>query len=785
MELIIVLKLEIKMMDSSNRGTGVEKELLELSNKLETIRNVLEDAEKRGVNDQRIKCWLKKLEATTYEMDDILDEWNYSLLKHKTEIRHAAPSSHLHVYVSIIFVTSLPAINLTPTPWREQSTHLIGLKKVHGVDIYRKKNQVVSKLMLRDADSQILELLTAWEQKLEAFVLGKKFLLVLDDVWTEDESKWKDLKICLQCGAAEKSEEECGKFEYFGKKIANKCKGLPLVGIVLGRLLRFKDLEGWKDVENNYRIHAATLKEEWITLGYLCSISGSGDVELKGTDCLNDLAMRSLFQDVEIKIPRDIGNLVQLRKLDLSRNRELKELPDSICKLVELRTLSIANCSLEEIPPEIGKLVQLRQLDLSLNRKIQELPESICSLVELQIMKIAGTTINCLPEALGCWRRTIKDIPSKLEELKICFMSRMNEIEALIPRLKLKQLTIVGYGGSRLPHWMSSSLNFIKQIDLCYLSEVSSLPAMGKLPLLESMHILLLVGHEFLGIESSSDDVVAFPKLNKQYFNGCEKWEDITEEEEESTAISIMPYLTELTIYGCVSLKKLPHRLLHKASSSLRWLYIYDSTELIKTYGEDKEDINELLLKLKSAAVDCKRGPSRSQQLIRLSTQKLNLVARLTQMQDKLPHSSDWIQTAVDPHQFRTSQHFNEYNLQTRNFVEEDYEGVTHKGGVNGGKNQNKRKRVVDKKPDIIKGQWNPEEDGRLAVYSDNKEVILFYSLNDVKVSQRKRLRTAAELMELKKLANGGGFKDDNLVVKQPNEIEASTTRASICLLLI
>ncbi|KAL1538560.1 hypothetical protein AAHA92_27290 [Salvia divinorum] len=72
----------------------------------------------------------------------------------------------------------------------------------------------------------------------------------------------------------------------------------------------------------------------------------------------------------------------------------------------------------------------------------------------------------------------------------------------------------------------------------------------------------------------------------------------------------------------------------------------------------------------------------------------------------------------------------------------------------------------------------------RLAAYSepvliegleDNREDIFVYSPNDVKVYQRKRLRTAVELMELRKLANGGGLKDDHLVVKQPNEIESKT----------
>ncbi|KAL1538549.1 putative disease resistance protein RGA4 [Salvia divinorum] len=1009
-----------------NLVRGVEKELPELSDKLETIRNVLDDAEKRGVNDRNIKRWLKKLEATAYEMDDILDEWNYSLLKHKMEasaepkkkvccsfipssclcfkkvsVRRETAKKIEHVKVKVDqilkekdefnFIISLPANNPTHTPWREQSTHLIDLKKVHGMDIYRKKNDIVSKLMLNDADAQILSIVGAgglgkttlaklvyndnqvedcfqlriWIcvshpfdvvgvargivdsvgietippntnqlalvlKKVEASVSGKKFLLVLDDVWTEDESQWKDLKISLQCGAAGskilvttrnervakmmgtsdddmyrpnhlneeecwsllrdtslpgKSEEECGKFECFGRKIASKCKGLPLAAVVLGRLLLFKDLEGWKHVVNSeiwqmekvevelfphlvlsynelsptlkrcfsycafypkdHLIRAETLIGQWMAQGYLCSVSGNDEVELKGRECLNNLAMRSLFQDVEVnesgdqiewckmhdivhdfalflrknddterscqicdslmvsqvqeyrslswdytvpddererfcqvcdclkslrvlkvkgfdgpppvgmetlihlrwlefsgmelskdglkiicrlyflqtlllsycsitEIPREIGNLVQLRQLELSGNIEVKELPESIYKLVELRTLSVTRCSLEEIRPEIGnlvqlrrldlswnrelkelpesiyslvelrslslghcslneirggigKLVQLRQLDLTYNMELQELPESICSLVELQILKIKGTNINCLPQALGelsnlrklelCRFRVgshynklgflsklygfltgslvlevycssmsemvelvedareaqLKVLLQKLKEIEISFMGTMNEteqsssspssmwmevVEALVPHHKLNRLEIMGYGGSRLPHWMSSPLNFIKEIDLCNLGEVSSLPAMGKLPLLERIHIrnvkqLKLVGHEFLGIESSSDDdVVAFPKLKQLTINEChkwEEWEDITEEEEESTAISIMPYLTELTIRGCESLKKLPHRLLHKASSSLRYLYIYGSTELLKTYRDDNE----------------------------------------------------------------------------------------------------------------------------------------------------------------------------------------------------
>ncbi|KAL1538213.1 putative disease resistance protein RGA1 [Salvia divinorum] len=949
-----------------NLVRGVDEELLDLSDKLKTIKNVLDDAENRGVKESGVKGWLKKLENTAYEMDDILDEWNYELLKRETEASAKSkqkigcsfipPPCLCFKKVSIgvrrdtgIKIENVKAkldqifqekdvYKFDPNSQprtdfvKPQSISMID-KKVYGSAIQMKKNEIVSKLMLDAANIQILSIvgtgglgkttlaqlifndpqfgedwLKIWVcvsdpfveavvardivnsvgektippdanqlelalQKLRESVSGKKFLLVLDDVWTEDRGKWEPLKINLDCGApgskilvttrnervakmmgaldsdifypkelnleecwsllrdsSGKSEEECGNFKDVGMKIASKCKGLPLAAVVLGRLLWFKNLDGWKHVERSeiweldneelklfthlvlsynelspalkrcfsycavypkdHRIHAETLIEEWMAQGYLPYARGNGAVELKGREYLENVAMRCLFQDIEksesgehiewckmhdivhdfaqflrkdddkgrgcqvcdpslvshvqkyrslswdkgrgchacdclksvrvlriksksappvgmeklihlrrldfsnialskdgleiicrlyflqslllskcdlTEIPREIGNLVHLRRLDLSWNRELKELPESMYSLVELRSLSLAFCSLKEIQKEIGILVQLRELDLSCNFGLEELPESICSLVELQILKIEGTDINCLPEALGelsnlrrlelcefkvgsqynklgflkklyrpligsldleiyysssmsemvelvedARQEQVKTLLQNLETLRISFKGTMDErersslssssssmwmevVEALVPHYKLNKLVIRGYEGSRLPHLMSSPLNFIKHILLDTLSEVSSLPAMWKLPFLERLRILemeqlKLVGREFLGIESSC--VVAFPTLKELKFHSCykwEEWEDITEEEEESAAISIMPCLILLAIHSCSSLKKLPHRLLRKASSSLRSLNIGDSTELVKTYGEDKE----------------------------------------------------------------------------------------------------------------------------------------------------------------------------------------------------
>ncbi|XP_027156683.1 putative disease resistance protein RGA3 [Coffea eugenioides] len=124
---------------------------------------------------------------------------------------------------------------------------------------------------------------------------GMRFLLVLDDIWTEDDSKWKPFQYSLKDGApgsvilvttrshkvatvvgstdthdlgmishsdcwlimqkmalAGKSGDLCKKVERIGQKIAEKCKGLPLAAKTMGSLLRFKDtVQQWQNVLNS------------------------------------------------------------------------------------------------------------------------------------------------------------------------------------------------------------------------------------------------------------------------------------------------------------------------------------------------------------------------------------------------------------------------------------------------------------------------------------------------------------------------------------------------------
>jgi len=149
---------------------------------------------------------------------------------------------------------------------------------------------------LKGSASDLIELQTLLEN-IQPLIRGKKFLLVLDDVWNEDSTKWEQLKDSLKCGLPgsrilvttrkknvassmgsspidilelgllsidecwslfsqlayfEKNSRERENLEDIGREIAAKCKGLPLAAKSLGSLLRFKrSIAEWESVLNN------------------------------------------------------------------------------------------------------------------------------------------------------------------------------------------------------------------------------------------------------------------------------------------------------------------------------------------------------------------------------------------------------------------------------------------------------------------------------------------------------------------------------------------------------
>ncbi|XP_050283256.1 putative disease resistance protein At3g14460 [Quercus robur] len=146
---------------------------------------------------------------------------------------------------------------------------------------------ILEEITLSNCDIHSLNLL---QIRIRESLKGKKFLLVLDDVWNEEYIAWDKLVTMLRCGAKEikiiittrsenvattvqpisihhlmqLSDEECWLLfakhafknvelnsdkELIGRKIVCKCKGLPLAAKALGGMLQSKqDLGEWNHI---------------------------------------------------------------------------------------------------------------------------------------------------------------------------------------------------------------------------------------------------------------------------------------------------------------------------------------------------------------------------------------------------------------------------------------------------------------------------------------------------------------------------------------------------------
>ncbi|XP_056172988.1 disease resistance protein RPV1-like isoform X2 [Syzygium oleosum] len=109
-------------------------------------------------------------------------------------------------------------------------------------------------------------------------------------------------------------------------------------------------------------------------------------VEMDGMNALRDL----LIDGTSIReLPESIGRLVRLQILSATNCSSLVRVPGSVCELKSLSVLALDNAKILELPESIGDLEELRCLSLRDCRELGKLPESIGkledSLVELDI----------------------------------------------------------------------------------------------------------------------------------------------------------------------------------------------------------------------------------------------------------------------------------------------------------------------------------------------------------------------------------------------------------------
>ncbi|MQM20927.1 hypothetical protein Taro_053957 [Colocasia esculenta] len=305
-------KLASPVISELSKLYGVKDEIAKLRRTVERLQAMLHDAEQKKLAEGRQGAlWLQEIQRALYAAEDLVDEFEYEGLRRKvmkssTEGRHGADGSYLESFMS----GKLSKLCSCLTPQAVSFRHQMARK----IDDLRRKLDEISKEKKdfklggalgfkanlpefdRPAETTALlgtpEVFGRDEQDLSKTLKGKRFLLVLDDVWEVDQNKWKAFSAPLAHGGrgsqvlittrnanvanilkpkkielqvlsppdswsifktyAFTHAHHSGKYqilEPIGKEIVNKLKGVPLALSVIGGLLGSElDERKWRAV---------------------------------------------------------------------------------------------------------------------------------------------------------------------------------------------------------------------------------------------------------------------------------------------------------------------------------------------------------------------------------------------------------------------------------------------------------------------------------------------------------------------------------------------------------
>ncbi|POO02860.1 LRR domain containing protein [Trema orientale] len=419
-------------------------------------------------------------------------------------------------------------------------------------------------------------------QKVRKCTEGKKFLLILDDVWTKDNKKWEQLKqplkygaigskivvttrkeeVAIMMGAANRmisleklseehcwlifqqpaflgrNEEECKQLEEFGRKIASKSKGLPLVAKTLGSLMRFKiskvqwenvlysELWNMKEVDEifapfllSYYDLSATEKRcfsycsifpkdhcikkielirMWMAQGYI----SSGINSEEGYECFQILVMRSFFQNLESEGNGDIRSckmhdIVHDFAQFLTKNEcvtmEVEGVEENIKSVDEkAHHLTLVVESDAEYPaPKYNNLngKNIRTLFVVSNTNMN----SVDRCLFLPLTGLRTLSLEC------CGLKTLPESVSRLVHLRYLCLAR-NELEELPDSVcdlcNLQTLDLIYcHSFRRLPEGMGKLIK-LKHLFIYGCDKLEGLPkGISKVSCLQSLDMLIIAEH--------------------------------------------------------------------------------------------------------------------------------------------------------------------------------------------------------------------------------------------------------------------------------------------------
>ncbi|KAK4551362.1 hypothetical protein RGQ29_032385 [Quercus rubra] len=211
-------------------ASSVETEIENLTNIVSTIHAVLLDAEKQSSHSHQIKDWLSKLKDVLHDADDLLDDFSTQVMRRKVmtkkdretysfvledevigreddkkEIMERLFDDNVVENISIIPIVGFGGLGKTTLAQLVYNDENVQTKFeiklwvcISDVfDVQRIVKEMLEQLTKRKHEESLEILQNQLREKLN----GKKYLLVLDDLWNENSNKWLLLKNLLICGA--------------------------------------------------------------------------------------------------------------------------------------------------------------------------------------------------------------------------------------------------------------------------------------------------------------------------------------------------------------------------------------------------------------------------------------------------------------------------------------------------------------------------------------------------------------------------------------------------------
>lgn len=155
-------------------------------------------------------------------------------------------------------------------------------------------------------------------------------------------------------------------------------------------------------------------------------------------------------------IPTQVGSLAALQTLNLSNNQLTGAIPTQLAGLTALQTLNLSTNQLTgQIPPVIGGMVSLRSLALNNNQLTGQIPTALGNLTNLQQLLLANNSLTgSIPTNLG-----------GLGNLSQLVLAR-NQLSGQIPAQlgSLSRLTVLMLNGNRLTGAIPASLGNLSNL---------------------------------------------------------------------------------------------------------------------------------------------------------------------------------------------------------------------------------------------------------------------------------------------------------------------------------